>query len=115
MASAKFPMSVADKQQALFVKPLPAGDLVALGRKYEQAGQLHDALDFYQAAQERPAVESLVAKAVETADLVLLLNACRAAGVEVSRQQFEALRNKALETGKGSVAKRVSILLAQAP
>jgi hypothetical protein len=58
MASLKFPLSVAEKQQALFVKPLPANELSAWGRTYQDAGQPYDALEFFQAAQDRPAMEA---------------------------------------------------------
>jgi hypothetical protein len=113
MASQKFPLSVADKQQCLYVKPLPPADLGALGRKYEEAGHPHDALDFYQAAQDRASLGRLADRAVDEADLVLLLNACRALGEEVSRNKIENLQRKAQERGMESVVKRAAILLAQ--
>ena len=56
MASLKFPLSVAEKQQALYVKPLPPGELSAWGRTYQEVGQPYDALEFFQAAQDRPAM-----------------------------------------------------------
>jgi tetratricopeptide (TPR) repeat protein len=113
MASQKIPLSVAAKQQALFVKPLPPAELVALGRKYEEAGQYHDALDFYQAAKDRDSLNRLADAAVEEADLVLLLNACRALGEETSRSKIESLQRRAQERGLESVVKRAATFLAQ--
>ncbi len=113
MASQKFPLSVADKQQCLYVKPLPPGDLGALGRKYEEAGQYHDALDFYQAAGDRASIARLADRAVEEADLVLLLNTARALGEEPSRNKIENLQRRAQERGMESVAKRAATFLAQ--
>jgi len=112
MASLKFPLSVAEKQQALFVKPLPAGELSAWGRTYQDAGQTYDALDFYQAAKDRPAMENLADKAVEAADLVLFLNVCRALGCDPAPSQLKDLQKRALAAGLESVAKRVHTLLA---
>src|SRR5512143_345702 len=111
MASQKFPLSVADKQQCLFVKPLPPADLSALGRTYEEAGQYHDALDFYQAAQDRSSVTRMIDRAVDDADLVLLLNACRALGEEAPRTKIESLQHRAQERGMESVAKRATTIL----
>ena len=112
MASLAFPLTVAQKQLILFVKPLPPQELSAWGRKYQDAGRFHDALEFYGAAGDRPAVEALAAKAVDCADLVLLLNACRALGPEPQPSQVEALRQRALDAGMESVAKRATTFLA---
>jgi hypothetical protein len=112
MASLKFPLSVAGKQQALFVKPLPANELSAWGQTYQDGGQLYDALEFFQAAQDRPAMEALCEKAVDGADLVLFLNVCRALGSDPSPAKLQALQQRALASGLESVAKRVHTLLA---
>jgi len=112
MASLAFPLTVAQKQLIMFVKPLPPQELSAWGRKYQDARQFHDALEFYRAAEDRPAMEALAATAVDSADLVLLQNACRALGSEPPPPQVEALRQRALEAGMESVARRATTLLA---
>jgi len=112
MASLKFPLSVAEKHQALFVKPLPAGELSAWGRTYQDAGQPFDALEFFQAAKDRPAMEALCERAVDGADLVLYLNARHALGSDPEPARLKALQQRALAAGLESVARRVSTLLA---
>lgn len=112
MASHKFPLSVADKHQILFVKPLPPAELSSWGKTYGAAGQPHDALEFYQAAKDEPALKALTDKAIEDADLVLFLNACRALGVEPPVAQLEALKARAASLGMEGVVKRASTLLA---
>ncbi len=112
MASPKFPLSVAGKHQILFAKPLPPAELTAWGHRYQEAGLLHDALEFYQTASNGPALEALTASAVDGADLVLLLNACRALGSEPSAAQLESLRQRAVERGADSVVRRVAAFLA---
>ena len=44
MASMAFPLTVAQKQLIMFVKPLPPQELSGWGRKYQEAGQFHDVL-----------------------------------------------------------------------
>ncbi len=112
MASLKFPLSVAEKQQILFVKPLPPGELSAWGRTYQDAGQPYDALEFFQAATDRLALEALGERAVAGADLVLYLNACRALGSDPEPAKLQSLRQRAIEAGLESVARRVTTLLA---
>ena len=112
MASLKFPLSVAEKHQALFVKPLSAGELSAWGRTYQEAGQPYDALEFFQAAMDRQAIAALGEKAVDGADLVLFLNACRVLGSDPEPAKLQSLRQRALAAGLESVARRVSTLLA---
>lgn len=111
MASPKIPLSVAAKHKLLFVSPAPPAELVTWGRQYEAAGQLHDALEFYQGAGDTASVRSLLAKAVESSDLVLLLGAYRALGEDPDLAQVQALQAEAKRAGKESVAARASLLL----
>ncbi len=115
MASFKFPLTVADKQKLLFVSPAPPPELTAWGRQYEAAGQFHDALDFYLGAKDSASIRSLLDKAVQAADLVLLLNAYRALDEEPDAQRVEALQAAAATAGKEAVAKKASLLLVKSP
>lgn len=114
MASAKFPLTVAEKHKILFTNPEPPAELSAWGSTYEKAGNLHDALEFYQAAQDRPALERLLNGAVETADLLLLLNTCKALGIPPSKSHLQALQDRAHSAGKAETARRVSLFLVSA-
>lgn len=114
MASAKFPLTVAEKHKILFTNPEPPAELSAWGSTYEKAGNLHDALEFYQAAQDTPALERLLDVAVETADLLLLLNTCKALGIPPSKSHLQALQDRAHSAGKAETARRVSLFLVSA-
>ena len=112
--SPKFPLKVADKQRIMYVNPLPPDDLVSWGDRYREAGLLHDALDFYQAAGNDEALRSLASAAVDAGDLVLLLNVYRALGETTPESGLKALQDKARQGGKTSEADRAEVLLVPA-
>lgn len=111
MASESVPVTIAQRHKLLFNAPPPPAELVRLGDRYREKGLLHDALEFYAVAKERVAIEALCAQAVESADLVLYLNARRALGAEPSPEELRRLQAGALGLGKESVAKKVDLLL----
>jgi hypothetical protein len=112
--SPKFPLKVADKQRIMYVNPLPPEDLVRWGDRYRDAGLFHDALDFYQAAENAEAARALAGKAIEIGDLVLLQNIYRTVGEPVPKEDLKALQEKAQAQGKTSEAKRAEVLLVPA-
>ncbi len=114
MVQHRFPLSVADKHHLLFLSSTPPAQLTAMGDRYREAGLLHDALEFYQAAKDGPALERLLGEAVERCDLVLLLNAFRALEKDPRPDALAALREKAAGAGKESVAARAASLLVSA-
>jgi hypothetical protein len=111
MASLKFPLTVEEKQRIQFIRPAPPRDLKAWGDRYREAGFLHDALEFYQAATDRDSLQSLTDSAIEAADLVLFLNIYRALGSEPDAAGLQALRQRALALGKEAAAAKASSLL----
>jgi|YelNatPaOPRAMG01_1025707.scaffolds.fasta_scaffold02102_23 hypothetical protein len=114
MASAKFPLTVAEKHKILFTNSEPPAELSAWGSTYEKAGNLHDALEFYQAAGDKPAMERLLTVAVESADLLLFLNTCKALGIPPGKGHLQALQDRARSAGKAETARKVSLFLVTA-
>lgn len=107
----KIPLTVADKQKILFLSSTPAPQLTDWGRRHEEAGLLHDALLFFEAARDRASVERLAQAAVESADLLLLLNAHKALGGAPPAPSLEALMARAEALGKSVEAGRAALLL----
>jgi len=114
VAQHRFPLTVREKQRIMFINPLPAPQLTSWGDRYREAGLLHDALEFYQAARNTPALEALMEQALSQADLVLLLNLYRALEREPERAKLAALQDRASASGKESVAARASSLIVSA-
>ncbi|MEW5763757.1 MAG: hypothetical protein ACOYXN_13235 [Acidobacteriota bacterium] len=107
----KIPLTVAEKQKILFLSSTPAPALSDWGRRHEEAGFLHDALLYFEAARDRASLERLAQTAVESADLLLLLNAHKALGGVPPAKSLEALRTKAEALGKRLEAERAAQLL----
>ena len=114
MAGIVFPLSIVDKQKALFQTPLGAPELVAIGDRYAGMDLWHDALDFYEVAQDRSRLEKTAAQAVEAADLVLYLNARRAMGEVPDAAAMARLRSRAVEMGREATVGRVDLLVVPA-
>ena len=107
----KIPLTVADKQKILFLSSTPAPQLTDWGRRHEEAGLLHDALLYYEAARDRASLERLAQAAVESADLLLLVNAHKALGGAPPAKSLEALKTRAEALGKSVEASRAALLL----
>ena len=111
MASSTVPVTIAQRHKLLYNSPPPPAELVRWGDRYRDKGLLHDALEFYAAAKEERAILALCAQALETADLVLYLNARRARSLDPDHEELRRLRACAVGQGKESVARRVDLLL----
>lgn len=105
-----FPLSVAEKQKVLYLGGASPDVKRSWGERYEQAGLLHDALDFFAAAGDRAALLRLMDKAVEEADLLLLQNVHRALGEPLSHDRLLRLEARARELGKTADAERAAFL-----
>lgn len=111
VAGAGFPLSIETKQKVLFQAPLGAPELVAIGDRYAAEELWHDALDYYEGAQDGGRLEKTAAHAVESADLVLYLNARRAGGQAPDPADMARLKRRAGELGKEATAHRVDLLM----
>ncbi|MGC8762294.1 MAG: hypothetical protein ACP5VN_01470 [Acidobacteriota bacterium] len=106
----KFPLSVAEKQKILYLGGASPELRRSWGERYEQAGLLHDALEFFAAAQDRGALERIAGKAVEEADLLLLQNVFRALGEPLPPDLLLRLEGRGRELGKAADAQRAALL-----
>lgn len=106
----KFPFSVAEKQKILYLEGASLELRRSWGERYERAGYLHDALEFYKAASDREALHRLAEKAVEGADLLLLQNVYRALGEALPEDRLQRLEVRARELGKTADADRAAFL-----
>ena len=111
MVGSRLPLSVAEKHRILYTHPAPAAELVQLGRRHQEAGFLHDALEFYQRAQAAEELRGLLSQAIDSADLVLLLNVYRALATDPDPRSLHALHDRAQELGKEGVARRAALLI----
>lgn len=107
----KFPLTVAQKQKALYVRPLPPEELSAWGDRYQDAGFLHDALEFYTVAKNSEALRKLALVAMERREALLFLNAFKALGEPPPGEQVKALYEGALAAGKLSEAGHLEKIL----
>jgi|GEM_PF-963214 len=104
MASIGVPLTIVQKHKVLFSDPLPAAELSALGDAYADKEIWHEALDFYEGAQNTERIEQVKKAAQADADLVLYLNACRALGAAPDSGELSALKDKAASLGKKATA-----------
>jgi hypothetical protein len=111
VAGTAFPLSIEAKQKALYQIPLGGPELVAIGDRYAAEGLWHDALDFYEGAKDGAKMEKVAAEALQSADLVLYINARRAAGLAPDPPAMARLKARALEMGREATARRVDLLM----
>ncbi len=111
MAAESVPVSIAARHKLLYTHPASPQELCRWGDLHREKGLLHDALEFYAVAKAADALSTLAAQAVQEADLVLFLNACRALGREPDRAALTDLRSAAQRLGKEGTAKKVDLLL----
>ena len=111
MAKISVPVSIAMRHKLLYNHPAPPQELSRIGDLHKEKGLLHDALEFYGVAKAKDGLETIVSEAVREADVVLYLNACKGLGRESQREQLEELKTSAIRLGKGSIARRVDLLL----
>jgi len=85
----------------------PAASLETLsywGRKFEEAGSVFDAVDFYAKANEREALDRLLKSALDEGDAFLFKQICRALKYETGPKEWLALAKRAEELGKYAFA-----------
>jgi hypothetical protein len=78
--------------------------LLDWGQRFEQAGLLNDAVEFYDKADAKDDLRRILQIALDEGDLFLYSKLCRLLGYEASRDQWLALADKAEEAGKLSFA-----------
>lgn len=78
--------------------------LLHWGRKYEEAGLVFDAVEFYEKANEREALDRLLKNALNEGDAFLFKRVSRALKFEPSREEWLELAKKAQELGKYTFA-----------
>lgn len=96
----KFPLTVAQKQKILYVRPLPPEELTVWGHRYQDAGFLHDALEFYTVAKDGEALRKLALVAMERCEALLFLNTFKALGEPPPSEQVKAFYESALAAGR---------------
>lgn len=75
------------------------------GTRYEEAGQINDAVDFYERANASGALENLLPLAIAEGDAFLYGRLLRALGRESTPEDWIALGEKANELGKQAYAR----------
>ncbi len=111
MVQVSVPVSIASRHKLLYNQPAPPEQLSTIGDQYKESGLLHDALEFFSVARAKDRLELIASLAVKEADLVLYLNAEKAAGREPQKEKLEELKDSALRLQKNSIARKVDLLL----
>lgn len=93
-------MSCLAKRELLNRATVAVDTLEAVGRRYEEAGLVHDAIDLYAKAGAAEALQRLLEVAVEEGDWFMFKGLCRALQREPSRDQWLTLAAKAEALGK---------------
>lgn len=99
-------MSCLEKRQWLNRPAVAVDELTARGRALEEAGWIHDAVDFYEKAKAHGKLERLVSLAVEEGDAFLFLRLHRLLQKEPSAEQWKKLAQRAEALGKNLYAQR---------
>lgn len=81
-------------------------ELCARAHALEEAGLIHDAVDFYEKAQAWSEIERLIPVAVEEGDAFLFSRLCRLLQRDPSAEQWRALAARAEALGKTLYAQR---------
>jgi len=111
MSKAAYPLTIEEKHKVLYREPLTPPELVSLGDRYAEAGLWHDALEFYEKAGDGDRIRRTRDAALDAADSVLYLNACRALGEPTGEEGLNRLRDRARDLGKEAAVGRVEELL----
>jgi len=98
-------MSCLHKRALLNQTPIALERLIAHGRKYESAGLVHDAVDFYQRAVALDRLQALMESARQDGDVFLFRRICRLLEREVIADEWLALATKAEALGKLAFAR----------
>ncbi len=99
MARQTLPDSV-EKRNLLHAGKASPGTLLQLGKAFEAARRLPDALDFFAKAGDAEGVARIKAVAIETGNSFLLVRARRVGPVEVARDEWLAAAAAAERAGR---------------
>ena len=92
------------KQLLLYTEQKTAGDLIAYGARYLEAGRIPDALEFYQKADYTAGLEAIRNTAQQTGDVMLFMQASKALGRTPSPEEWLAVGQAAWKAKKYSFA-----------
>ncbi|SMC23399.1 hypothetical protein SAMN02746041_01720 [Desulfacinum hydrothermale DSM 13146] len=93
-------LSCLQKRDLLNRSAVSVDELLDWGRRYEQEGRIHDAVDFYEKAQAREEMERLMDVAVQEGDSFLLRRLSHILGIDPEPQIWRSLADRAHELGK---------------
>lgn len=93
-------MNCLEKRDLLNQAAASVEALVRWGSTFEESGQVHDAVDFYQKAGAREPLRRLMELAVEEGDLFLFKRICKALDIEPDADRWKHLGEKARLHGK---------------
>ena len=97
-------LSCLDKRDLLNQPAASIETLSYWGQKFEEAGSVFDAVDFYVKANQREALDRLLKSALEEGDAFLYKQIGRALKFEPSPQEWLVLAKRAEELGKFAFA-----------
>ncbi len=108
-----------EKRDMLNRSAVPVDRLTEWGRRYEEEGQINDAIDFYAKASATDALEKLLPLAHQDGDTFVYGRIVKAIGREVSAEEWISLGKRAAGLGKEAFAreafKRGGLQTVQAP
>ncbi len=99
-------MTCLEKREWLNRSAVALDDLLGRGRALEEAGLIHDAVDFYEKAQAKSELERLVPLALEEGDAFLFVRLHRLLKKDPSPEQWKILAQRAEAQGKNLYAQR---------
>ncbi len=97
-------LSCLEKRDLMSQMAASSENLLHWGEKYEQAGRVADAIDFYTKAGAKDALSRLLDKARAEGDLFLMRRLHHALGSVAHAEEWLALARKAEELGKFAFA-----------
>lgn len=99
-------LSCLEKRELLNRTAASVDELCARARSLEEAGLIHDAVDFYEKAQTWSEIERLIPLAVEEGDAFLFTRLYRLLKKDPPPEQWRALAARAEALGKTRYAQR---------
>jgi len=89
-----------EKRDLLSQSAVAVEELTHLGKCYEEAGLIHDAVDFYEKAHAGEALERVLEKAREEGDVFLFKRLCRVLNCQPEQDEWLSIAQRAEELGK---------------
>jgi hypothetical protein len=96
----KYDLSCLEKRDLLNEAAVSVEALLSWGQHYEEVGSLYEAVDFYEKAGDKGALDRLLTKARDAGNLFLFRRICRILGHEPGREDWLALAKQAEQLGK---------------